>query len=408
MNSIGIFNHVQSSAFTAATFDLKVEAQAMFAQSAYTAISCMHKEQKELLGLANLTAYNPHFQTSSAKITLAIMAKATFIWKQWQTQEGLKPGMFLDEAMIAKALEAEMQSERVIEWAILAEATLTAILRMSRKQVEVLGILASMKETLIKLWPVFKGVSSQIAGAVTKPALQLALDMLFRKPSPGKPGYPSMYPIEATTKPAPWPPAREDNGLFLNRLFSELDARHGVDDFGTLKRPRFGGPTGSSGAGGDVLPTANWGSAGSSIINQRMLQGLPMLIPKGHPGAELKPDVGAPPLDGIAERAMLAEAALAAVLKVPLERFDARFWKTVTATVVEIAPVVIVIRAAPSVYANVGRVVQGLRGPCPCCQIQPVGPAAAGASTGALGSISEPWSPSSESGYLPWVKPVPQ
>ena len=128
-----------------------------------------------------------------------------------------------------------------------------------------------------------------------------------------------------------------------------------------------------------------------------MLQSLPLLSPKGHSGVGGKADIGAaPPLEGITERAMLAEAALAAALKVPVERFDTSFWKTVSATVSEIAPVVI--RAAPSLYANVGSVVRGLKGPCPCCQIQPGGEVTP---VGVSRAIDEPWSPSFESGYLP-------
>ena len=396
MSSIGISNRVQSSLFAAV--DTKIEAQAMFAQSAYTAISSMRQEQKKLLGLANLTSTNLILQSSSEKVTLTTMAKATFILRQWKRQEGLKTTEKVNEEIIAAALEAEMKSERAIELAVIAQATLIAILRMSRVQVEALGILASMKETLLKLYPIFKGVSPQIAGAVTKPALQVALDILYQNPTTPKPNLKSTttYPVELRPGPPPWPTAREDNGPYLNRLFSSLDGS-------TLNRPLFGGPSAlpSDDDATGSLPTANWASAGSSIVNQRKVQSLPLLIPTGHhpgsvvPSSNSNSNAGAPPLDGIAERAMLAEAALAATLKVPVARFDAGFWTTVAGVVREIAPVVA--RAAPSVYAGVGSVVRGLKGPCPCCQVQLAQMAAA------VGAIGEPWSPSFESGYLPAV-----
>ena len=85
MSSIGIFNRVQSSLFAAV--DTKIEAQAMFAQSAYTAISSMRQEQKKLLGLANLTSTNLLLQSSSEKVTLTTMAKATFILRQWKRKK---------------------------------------------------------------------------------------------------------------------------------------------------------------------------------------------------------------------------------------------------------------------------------------------------------------------------------
>ena len=260
MNTIGIFNHVHSASSIATTLDLKFEAEATFVQSAYTAVSGLPKEQKAFLGLANLMVDNPIFHMSSEMATLATLAKATFTWKHWQSQESIEAGDSSNEMLVAQALEAEMKNERVVEWAILAEATLTAILRMSKKQVEALGILPSMKATLLELYPVFRKVPLQVAGAVTKPALQVALDMLYRRPGPGStPGYSTMYPIEITTKPAPWPVARDDNGHYMNRLFDELDAVSGLPDgFGSLRRPRFGGP---ASFGGDTIPTSSWGAA---------------------------------------------------------------------------------------------------------------------------------------------------
>ena len=140
------------------------------------------------------------------------------------------------------------------------------------------------------------------------------------------------------------------------------------------------------------------GGTGSNVMNERMLQGLHLLIPKGHLGSQGSVGTGAPPLEGITERAMLAEATLVTALKIPVLRFDTSFWKIVATIVYEIAPTAI--RAAPSVYASVGSVVRGLKGPYPCCQMEFGGVTAP---TGMPGANEELRLPSFESGYLPVV-----
>ena len=92
-----------------------------------------------------------------------------------------------------------------------------------------------------------------------------------------------------------------------------------------------------------------------------MVKGLASLVPKNSLGTSIKTES----IDGAVERAIFVEAALAAVMAVPVERFEEEFWYTMSTTVNRIAP--IVLRTVPGVYKSLESTVRGVLGHWPRC-----------------------------------------
>ena len=377
LESLGVFKYTRSSYQTTTT--VKGRERAIFAEAASAAILAMQKDKQELLGLckgiADVDSIFEAELVKSQREEWSSKAESALMAVLWMKKEGMEFSQVDHEKLGVKIIESEMATERVAEWAIIAEAALTAVLSMKRERLEALGVLRSMKKTLKKLNPFIQGVAPRIMGSITKPALRITLDMLYKKTSPGvMADFCSIYPDGHESSSASDSEAgNQAYEPFLNKLFSKVNSVPGTGQFGRLRRPLFGRL--NKVASNNIISVEHWGTAGSTVINQRMAEGLSLLLPKGFSDPNYKtPDLSTTtePLEGAAERAMLAEAALAAVMMVPVEHFDESFWKTMTITINQIAPVVL--RAAPGIYSNLGLVVRGLMGPCPWCQSQPALP----------------------------------
>jgi hypothetical protein len=233
----------------------------------------------------------------------------------------------------------------VAERAILAEAALTAMMKMDNHVLAEEGFFDDVWSIAKKILPVVKNVAPKVLDVVAKPALQLALESLNK--GHGAEGFydqPEEMPRSGRPPTALCITGNTGAEAFMDRLehAGGQSAEGFIDDIGRIasKGLQSAGP----------------------VLSFVAKHGLPLLQ-----GAFAEADMGdVPPpppvlagMDGMHQRAVLAEATLQAALKAPQHILEeGGFFDFMSAAVSKIAPVVL--KAAPALIKSVGPVVDSI------------------------------------------------
>ena len=264
---------------------------------------------------------------------------------------GVLAGVALNAAsqFAGKSAESTLTSSTMqqgsVERAILAEATMQAI-RVHPGLEEF--VLSSVKDTVMKALPTIKQVAPRIAGAALEPALQVALDMLRKYNQNAKTGTEGTF-TEPFRPPIHYSEATfEIDNLkteaFLGSAKASLDQGQQESAFDRESQEGFW----------DII------KAGTSLAGQGIAaaaqKGLPILagmLAQSSGTEALETSSSETSFRGpLAQRALVADAALSAVLQVNHDNLqEAGFFDAFTKAVKVIAPVVI--KAAPIVAKNV-------------------------------------------------------
>jgi hypothetical protein len=231
--------------------------------------------------------------------------------------------------------------------AVLGEAALQAIMAMDKQMLHEEGIFDVMSAVVHTMAPVIKKAAPHIMNIVMPAALNLATTALNQaKQSPGaEPAFSAGWPV--------------DESILYNSSNVPVDYENsGVEAFATkLIGSMHDGEDGAEGWFGDFISSAL--SKTGNVFVTAAKTGLPILLDQlsqtesampSSPGAEL------PQLEGVAERAVLQEAALHAVLTLSPQKLEEEgFFSIIGSVVKTFAPVVI--KAAPSIIKAVGPIV---------------------------------------------------
>jgi hypothetical protein len=232
----------------------------------------------------------------------------------------------------------------VAERAILAEAALTAMMKMDNRVLAEEGFFDDAWSVAKKILPVVRNVAPKVLDVVAKPALQLALENLNKTHgAEGLYAQPAEMP-RSVLRPA----ARTTTNTGAVGLMDRLEHANGQNAEGFF---------------GDIARIASKGLKNTvPVLSVIVKHRLPLLQ-----GAFAEADMGdTPPLppvltgmDGMHQRAILAEAALQAALKAPQHILEEEgFFDFMSASVSRIAP--FVLKAAPQIIKSVGPVVDGI------------------------------------------------
>ncbi|KAL9620303.1 MAG: hypothetical protein Q9160_005202 [Pyrenula sp. 1 TL-2023] len=270
------------------------------------------------------------------------------------------------------ALDAPNLHEGSMERAILAEA---ALMTLQSKEFSVQveeSIFTDMKDSVMKVLPTIRKAAPHVMGAMMEPALRVALDSLHQYNAKAVGGaesfeVPSNEPFKpaALYSPAIDEPVEHRAEAFLANLQTALTKN--LQESAT-------GDGDSEEAWTDVLK-AGVRLAGKGVLAAAK-HGLPILLQglaAPHGGAESALDEGptststshAFSADALAQRAVVAEAALQAVMNLPPETLhEEGFFDFIGEAVKKIAP--IALKVAPSVagaiHPVVGNIVKGVLG----------------------------------------------
>ena len=259
--------------------------------------------------------------------------------------------------------------EGSIERAILAEATLSALQSVQLPPGLEESIYSDMKDTVMKALPVIRKVAPRVMGAMMEPALKIALDSLRKYNQKVVGGAES---FEATTSEPFRPtvlytsaidqPADHQAEAFLDHLQASLQQN--------LQESAMDGD--SEEGFFDVI------KAGARLASKGVLaavkHGLPILVDvlKKYGGAESfedQPSSGQtaqlPAADILAQRALVADAALEAVMRLSPQQlkeegffdFIGRAIKTIAPIAMKVAPMV-----AKALNPEVGKIVRNVPG----------------------------------------------
>ena len=263
-------------------------------------------------------------------------------------------------------LDTPALTEGSMERAILAEATLSALQSSELHPELEESIFSDMKDSVMKALPVIRKSAPRIMGAMMEPALKIALDSLHNYNQKATSGAESF----GATESEPFRPAvlytsaidqpgdhraeaflgHVQSALQQNLQESSIDSESEEGFFDIIK-------AGARFAGKGVLAAAK--------------HGLPILV-NALSGAEAYEDE--PPsgptsqllaADALAQRALVAEAALQAVMKLPPQElqeegfFDwvGKAVKTIAPVAMKVAPVI-----AGAIHPTVGKLVGGILG----------------------------------------------
>jgi hypothetical protein len=279
---------------------------------------------------------------------------------------GALAGIALGQAgKLCESAEAESASadgqiihEGVVERAVLAEAVLTALQSTELSPEAEESIFSDMKDTVMKALPTVKKVAPKVIGAMMEPALRIALDSLHKyNAQPGAESFedeveqfhPKTLYTHAIDQPAD---ARTE--AFLHHLKASMrvhgqessmdeDSQESFGDFlsaglrlagkGLTTAAKFGLPILARSLGGAESVEAESGSESSHLISA----------------------------DVLAQRALVADAALQAVMKLPPQHLEEEgFFGFLGDVIKKVAPVVV--KAAPHVLNAAGSIVSGIVG----------------------------------------------
>ena len=235
-------------------------------------------------------------------------------------------GRLASESSLAEAPPAEGHYER----ALLAEAALQSVLKMSGDEIQESGLLDTMKKVFATLAPAINSIAPKIIPAILEPALRMAQDSLQKVQSGSESGFtPSTTPRKLTVTTS----GAESMGAvdartqqFLDRLLQPTIQTTGDEDFfGTL---------------GDIFNTAV--KAAPVVVKGIGILG--SLFGE----SSFSPSPSEQHMQNLLKRAAMGEAALQALIQTPAEKLPESLWswisdavQTVGSTVAKVAPTVI-------------------------------------------------------------------
>jgi hypothetical protein len=255
------------------------------------------------------------------------------------------------------AIEGDVPSsvpDGTVERAVVAEAALRALLDMDQQTLEEEGFIDVMKDVVGKIAPAVRKAAPKVLEAVGPAALKLAVDALkeknahgaestFSRPTPVKIGRPIVRLTQLPTSGAE---------AFVARLnaAAEADEEGFLDSIGDF----------ASSAGSLFMKGIK--TAGPLLLTAAKT-GLPLILDSMAESAI----VGAPEpatmqaMDGVWQRAVVAEAALQAVLQAPQDVLEEEgFFGDLVKHIGKVAPMVI--KHAPGVISAVAPVVKSVLG----------------------------------------------
>ena len=259
--------------------------------------------------------------------------------------------------------------EGAMERAVLAEAVLTFLQTKELNHEAEESIFSDMKDTVIKALPTVRKAAAQVLPAMMAPALRIALESLHKYNNPSGNGAES---FEADAQEAFRPgivythaidqPADRRAEAFLSNLHAAMNkhAEESAMDEGSAE-----------GFFDFIKCGVRLAGQGIGTLAQTGLPILVKAIASQTSGTESLEDGPAPEQshafssDALAHRAIVAEAALQAVMKQPIEHLQEEgFFDFISSAVKTIAP--IALKVAPSVVSainpTVGKIVKGVLG----------------------------------------------
>ena len=256
-------------------------------------------------------------------------------------------------------------NEGSMERAILAEATLSALQSAELPAHLEEGIFGDIRDSVMKALPVIRKAAPHVMGDMMEPALKIALDSLHKYNQKVAAGAES---FEATTSEPFRPtvlyssaidqPASHEAEAFLDHLQASL--QHDLQESAM---------DGESEEGFFDIITAGVRFAGKGVL-AAVKHGLPILVDvvtggaesfEDQPGSNAASHVFA--ADALAQRALVADAALKAVMKIPPKQlqeeglfdFIASAVKTIAPIAMKVAPVVV-----GAINPTIGKIVKNV------------------------------------------------
>jgi hypothetical protein len=218
-----------------------------------------------------------------------------------------------------------------VERAVMAEAALCALLEMDEQTLEEEGFFDIMKSVVGGISSVVKSTAPQVLDVIGPAALKLAVDALKKNNTNGAESFYNEQPRVPIVRMPNLPTTGQD--AFLARLAANNDGE-------------------AEGFLGDIFGAAL--SVGS-VIGKGLLGSLAESTVDGPEPAPMQV------MDGIWQRAVVAEAALQAVLQAPQDVLEEEgFFGSFIGQIKKIAPVIM--KHAPAVISAVGPVVKSVLG----------------------------------------------
>ena len=270
----------------------------------------------------------------------------------------------MTETGAESVMDGQAMHEGSMERAILAEATLRALQSTELPADMEESIFSDMKDAVMKALPVIRKAAPHVMGAMMEPALKIALDLLhnynqkaaggaesFESPST-EPFRPNVLYTAAIDRPA-------DRHVewFLGYLGQSLkqslqeSAMNGDSEEGFIDIIKAGARI----TGKGVLAAANLGLP--IIANAVKESGGAEAYEEQHSSDSAAPMIAADPL---AQRALVADAALTAVMKMPPQQLQEEcFFDIIGDAIKHIAPVVMSVApvVAKAIRPTLGKVV---------------------------------------------------
>ncbi|KAL9010457.1 MAG: hypothetical protein Q9173_004607 [Seirophora scorigena] len=267
----------------------------------------------------------------------------------------------LAETGDAESFDPFEVQEGTMERAILAEAALTAIQTLDMHPEQEEGIFSDMKDYVMRAAPTIKKVAPRVMGAMMEPALRIALSSLHNYNEKGSSGAEAFgdqtgepFRLNITYSADIDRPGDRDTEAFVSGLKNAMS--HGQEG-------AFGDQESEEGFF-DII-SAGVRFAGRGLTTAARV-GLPLLAQMMNEGAQesAEADAAAAPTaalssSDLAKRALVGEAALQALIKLPPQVLEEEgFFDSIADVVKRIAPVVV--KVAPSVIGNLSPAIGAL------------------------------------------------
>ena len=262
----------------------------------------------------------------------------------------------LAESTDAESFDPSEAQEGTMERAILAEAALTAMQKMDLHPDDQESIFSDMKDYVMKAAPTVKKVAPRVMGAMMEPALRIALNSLHNYNEQGHSGTEAFE--DQSSEPF------RLNVTYSNAIDQRGDRNAEAFLHGLQKSMKQGQEAfdGESEEGFMDFLSAGVRMAGRGAIAGARF-GLPILAKMVGDSAEsIEAESGAPSAlssSDLAKRALVGEAALQALMKLPPQKLEEEgFFDVISSVVKNIAP--IVVKVAPTVISNLSPTIGGI------------------------------------------------
>ena len=270
----------------------------------------------------------------------------------------------LAESTDAESFDPSEAQEGTMERAILAEAALTALQKIDLHPDDQESIFSDMKDYVMKAAPTVKKVAPRVMGAMMEPALRIALNSLHNYNEKGHSGAEafedqSSEPFRLTV---PYSSAIDQKGdrnaeAFLQGLRNSM--QQGQEAFDGESEEGF---FDALKAGAQWEANLVYGAFGGKSTRLGP-PGLPTLAKMiGDRAESIEAESGAPSAlssSDLAKRALVGEAALQALMKLPPQKLEEEgFFDSIYDTFRKITP--IVLKVAPAVISNLSPTVGGI------------------------------------------------